>query len=193
MLEQSAGNPHLAEELKKQREKALRPLTKLHKQLVKSNEFDKRQRRLLENMDQPQTRLGDWGTRRVGNQAAALVALGERKLSAQDAAHEFRIAAKELRYVLEIVGSALPLAAVKVYLLLGDLQQRIGVICDHAAAERMYQELLAKVSSSHRQPLRIATSKAKKERAKTHQAFLRWWTPRRRAAFRESLAKANLL
>ena len=193
MLEQAADNAPLAEELTKQRDKALRPLVKLRRRLLTSHEFGKRQRRLLADVDQPKKRLGDWGAKRVGRQAASLVVLGERKLKPLGTAHEFRIACKELRYVLEIIGSALPMALVRVYVLLGDLQHRIGVICDHAAAEKMYQELLAKVSPSHRQPLRAAIAKAKKERAKMHQAFLRWWTLKRKAGFRQALAKAGLL
>ena len=193
MLEQATDNAALAEELKKQREKALKPLAKLHKRLLRSNEFDKRQRRQLQDIDQPKKRLGEWGAKRAGKQAAALAALGEGSLKALEATHEFRIACKELRYVLEIVGGALLVAAVKVYELLGDLQQRIGIICDHAAAEKMYQALIAKVSRSHREPLRTAVATAKKEKARRHRAFLRWWTPRRRKAFHKALADAGLL
>ena len=137
--------------------------------------------------------MGEWGAKRAGKPAAALAALGERSLQALEAAHAFRIAGKELRYVLEIIGGSLRITAVKVYELLGDLQQRIGVICDQAAAQKMYQALLAKVSRPHRQPLRDAIATAKKEKARRHRAFLRWWTPRRRAAFRKELAKADLL
>ena len=121
------------------------------------------------------------------------MALGERSLRALEAAHEFRIACKELRYVLEIVGSALPMAAVKVNTLLGDLQQRIGVVCDQAAAEKMFRQLLTNVGRPQRQPMRAAIAKARKERARLHKAFLRWWTRRRRAAFHGSLVKATLL
>lgn len=193
MLEQAADNPSLAEELKKERDRALKPLAKLHKRLLRSSKFDKRQRRLLRDIDQPKKRLGEWGTKRTGKQAAALVALGERSLQALEAAHGFRIAGKELRYVLEIMGGALPIAAVKLYELLGDLQQRIGVICDHAAAEKMYQALLTKVSRSHREPLRAAIATAKKEKVRRHRAFLRWWTPQRRKGLQKALADAGLL
>ncbi|MBC7856509.1 MAG: CHAD domain-containing protein [Pirellulaceae bacterium] len=193
MLEQATDNPPLAEELTKQRDKASQPLGKLHKRLQSGNEFDKRQRRLLAKIDQPKKRLGDWSASRVGKQAAALVGLGERSLRALEAAHEFRIACKELRYVLEIVGSALPMAAVRVYALLGDLQQRIGIVCDQAAAEKMYRELLMKVGRPQREPLRAAIAKAKKARAKLLKAFLRWWTRGRRAAFHKMLVQAGLL
>jgi CHAD domain-containing protein len=193
MLKQAVNIPSLAEELRKQRDSALKPLTKLHKRPLKSHEYDKRQRKLLKKIDQPKKDLGEWGTKRAGKQASALVLLGDRSLQGLEAAHEFRIAAKELRYVLEIIGAALPIAAVKVYELLGDLQQRIGVICDHAAAEKMYQALLVKVSRSHRKPLRNAIATAKKEKARRHRAFLRWWTPQRRKAFRGELARAGLL
>lgn len=193
MLEQAADNPSLAEELKKQRDKASKPLTKLRKRLLRSSKFDERERRLLGGIDHPKKRLGEWGTKRAGKQGAALVALGERSLQTLEAAHEFRIAGKELRYVLEIIGGALPITAVKVHEQLGELQQRIGVICDHAAAEKMYQALLAKVSRSHREPLRAAIAKAKKEKARRHRAFLRWWTPQRRKAFQKALADAGLL
>jgi len=193
MLEQAGDNADLTRELTKQRRKAMKPLLKLHKRLVKSDQFEKRQRRLCRNIDQPERRLGEWGKRRAGKQAAALAALGERSLQALEAAHAFRIAGKELRYVLEIIGGALPMAAVRVYAFLGDLQQRIGVICDQAAAEKMYGELLAKVGRPQREPLRAAIATARKEKSRRHRAFLRWWTPQRRKAFRGTLANAGLL
>lgn len=193
MLEQVADNPALAEGLAQQRDKALRPLVKLHKRLLKNIQFDKRQRRLLEDLDQPKKRLGEWGMGRAGKQAEALATLGERSLKALEAAHEFRIAGKELRYVLEIIGGALPAAAARLHAMLGDLQQRIGVICDHAAAEKMYQQLLTQVSRFERPPLRAAIAKAKEEKIKTHKAFLRWWSPRRKAGFRGALTRAGLL
>ncbi len=193
MLEQAAGNATLAEELRKQRDKARRPLEKLHKRLIKSGEFERRQRRLLKKIDQPKQRLGDWAAKRVGKQAAVLVALGSQRLTTPAKAHGFRIAGKELRYVLEIIGAALPAAAVKVDALLIDLQQRIGVICDHAAAEKMYQQLLSQVSAAERAPLQAAIAQAKKEKTRSHKMFLRWWTPARRIAFRRALIAAGLL
>jgi CHAD domain-containing protein len=193
MLEQTAENPVLADKLRKQRDKARRPLEKLHKRLIKSGEFEKRQKRLLKKIDQPKQLLGDWAAKRVGKQAAVLVALGSQRLTTPAKSHEFRIAGKELRYVLEIIGAALSAAAVKVDALLVDLQQRIGIICDHAAAEKMYQQLLTQVSSSERPPLQAAIAQAKKDKTRSHRAFLRWWTPARRIAFRRALIAAGLL
>jgi CHAD domain-containing protein len=193
MLEQAAENPVLAEELRRQRDKARRPLERLYKRLVKSGAFEKRQKRLLKKIDQPKQRLGEWAANRVGRQAARLVALGSQRLTTPIKAHEFRIAGKELRYVLEIIGAALPAAAVKIDAFLIDLQQRIGIICDQAAAENMYQQLLAQVSDSERPPLQAAIGQAKKEKARSHMAFLRWWTAARRIAFRRALAAAGLL
>ncbi|MCE9526553.1 MAG: CHAD domain-containing protein [Planctomycetales bacterium] len=193
MLEQAADNPVLAEELRRQRNKARRPLERLYKRLVKSGEFEKRQKRLLKKIDQPRQRLGDWAAKRVGKQAALLVALGSQRLTTPTKSHEFRIAGKELRYVLEIIGAALPAAAVKVDAFLIDLQQRIGIICDQAAAEKMYQQLLTQVSDSERPPLRAAIAQAKKEKSRSHKTFLRWWTPARRIAFRRALIAAGLL
>ncbi|MFN0021327.1 MAG: CHAD domain-containing protein [Pirellulaceae bacterium] len=193
MLEQSADNPVLAKELRRRRDKAHRPLEKLHKRLITSGEFEKRQKRLLKKIDQPKQRLGDWAAKRIAKQAATLVALGSQRLTTPAKAHEFRIAGKELRYVLEIIGAALPAAAVKVDAMLIDLQQRIGIICDHAAAEKMYQQLLSQVSGSERLPLQAAIVQAKKEKTRCHKAFLRWWTSSRRIAFRRALIAAGLL
>lgn len=193
MLEQATNNPCLSEELRKQRNRALRPLEKLHKQLVKSGAFERKQRRMLKKIDQPKLRLGEWAAKRIGKQATTLVALGSRKLTTAAAAHEFRIAGKELRYVLEIIGHALPSAAVKVDALLNNLQQRIGIICDHAAAERMFQLLQTQVGHTERPPMLSAIYRAKKEKTRAHKAFLRWWTPSRRIAFRRALIAAGLL
>ncbi|HMC09847.1 MAG TPA: CHAD domain-containing protein [Pirellulaceae bacterium] len=193
MLEQTGDNHSLARELNKQRNKALQPIARLHKRLVKRDKLDKRQRRLLRDIKEPKVRLGEWAKRRAGKQAAALLVLGQRSLQPLEAAHEFRIACKELRYVLEIVGGALPPAAAKLYERLGDLQQRIGVVCDQAAAEKMYAALLAKVSRSHRQPFRDAASTARQEKSRRHRALLRWWTAQRRKAFHQALANAGLL
>jgi CHAD domain-containing protein len=193
MLEQTADPGTLAEELVRQRRKALKPLKRLCQQLLRGGKFGKHQRRLLRDILQPKKGLAEWSTRRVGQQAAALVALGERNLRPLEAVHEFRIACKELRYVLEIIGAALPLATVQVYGLLGDLQQRIGVICDHAAAAGMCQELLGKVGRSRQQPFRDAVAAATKEGARRERAFLRWWTAGRKRAFQKALVDAGLL
>lgn len=193
MLEQARENESLAWELNKQRDKALRPIARLHKRLDKRDKFHKRQRRLLKDIKEPKVRLGEWGTSRAGKQATALVKLGQRSLQSLEVAHEFRIACKELRYVLEIIGGALRPTATKLYELLGDLQQRIGVVCDQAAAEKMYLTLLAKVSRSHRQPFRDAASTAKMEKSRRHRAFLRWWSAQRRMAFHKAIADAGLL
>jgi CHAD domain-containing protein len=193
MLEQTGDHPALANELKKQRTKALEPLTKLNTKLTKSGKFEKHRKRLLQCIDQPKERLGEWGARRAGKQAAALLALAERRLEPLAAAHEFRIACKGLRYVLEMIGGALSAEAARLDECLSDLQQRIGVICDQAAAEEMYAALLKKVSRSQREPLREAASTATNEKNRRHRAFLRWWTPRRRKAFHKTLAGAGLL
>lgn len=193
MLAQVAGNTTLTRELRRQRTKALRPLEKLHHRLQKRGDFEQRQRRLLKQMVQPKQRLGVWAAQRVGKQAAVLMALGSRKLTTPAASHEFRIAGKELRYVLEIIGPALPSAAVKVDAILCDLQKRIGIICDHAAAEKMYRQLLTQVRAPERKPLLAEMARAKKEKTRSHKVFLHWWTPARRIAFRRALAAAGLL
>lgn len=193
ILEQTAEHSFLAARLEKERGKVARPLAKLRKELKKKDGWDKRQKRLVRNIKQPKERLGEWGQVRMQEQAKALAALAEKNLADLAAAHEFRIAGKELRYVLEIVGGALPLAAASLHASLGDLQQRIGVVCDQRAAEAMYEDLLKDVKRSQRASLQVALGKARRAKVKSHQRFLQWWTPRRRKTFRILLVQAGLL
>lgn len=177
------------------RNRACRPLKKLQRQLGESGKFVRRQERLLKALDTSQAapgkRLGEWGGRRLRPQFQAFLNLGGTKLSTVEAAHEFRIAAKELRYAIELVGGALPVAAAKAYTLLGQLQQQIGVICDHAAAERMYGKLASTMGKSGRKYLQSQISAEQKQRAAAHEDFLRWWTPRRRAELVRAIAKVT--
>ena len=191
----------LLDKLAKRRQDAQQPLRKLQRDLGKKHHFARKQERLLNDLEKPvpamdqdrPPRLREWGTCRLIPQARAFLALGKKRLSTIEAAHGFRITAKELRYVIEIVGGALPTAAVRIYALLGELQQKIGVICDHAAAERMYGELMSKSGKSNRKHLRSQIAAEKKQRVATHKVFLRWWTARRRDVLEKAFAKAGLL
>ena len=196
----SEENSELLNELAKRRKRALQPLKKLRGELEKSGKLARKQAGLLRDLKKPVAmqhaqppRLREWAACRLAPQVRAFLALGAKRLTTVEAAHEFRIAGKELRYVLEVVGGALPAAAARVYLLLGELQQKIGVICDHAAAERMYGELLSMVHPANRSYVRTKAGSAKKRRTLAHQAFLSWWRPRRRKALRTALSGSVLL
>ena len=191
----------LLDELTKRRRHAQQPLKGLRKSLEKNNKFASKQETLLQDLKKPDNsmqqdkppRLREWGGCRLAPQISEFLELGNKKLGVVASAHEFRIAGKELRYVIEIVGGAFPAPAARVYALLSELQQKIGVICDHAAAERMYEELASTIAKSDRKYLQAQVAAERKLRVATHKAFLRWWTPRRRKAMAALFAKAGLL
>ena len=105
--------------------------------------------------------------------------------------HKLRIAAKRLRYSIELFSGAFPpTLRTDVYPLVEQIQTRLGSMNDHATAQALFQRWLSKLPADDR-----AAYMAKRI-AQEHDAslairadFLQWWTPKRVARIESHLAE----
>jgi CHAD domain-containing protein len=103
--------------------------------------------------------------------------------------HQLRIAAKRLRYSLELFHSAVD-ARVRDqgYPLVEELQDRLGTLNDRVAAQALFQSWLAEAPPDELGAFTaglIVTQHADAERL--HREFLDWWLPERRSALLDCL------
>ncbi len=97
------------------------------------------------------------------------------------ALHKFRIQAKRLRYVIELVACGLDPAVRDVqYPLVEEVQDRLGKINDHAWAVERLKEWIAESSSDKQaQALRAVAAREAQELESALSEFQAWWTPER--------------
>jgi CHAD domain-containing protein len=104
--------------------------------------------------------------------------------------HAMRIAAKRLRYSIEIFQGAFPTTLrTEVYPLVESIQARLGTLNDHATAQRLFQRWLADLPANQRaaQLARRIEEEYEASCAAAH-AFLQWWTPQRAAELESYLS-----
>ncbi len=106
--------------------------------------------------------------------------------------HELRIAAKRLRYSIEIFHSAAaPFLRLEVYPQVEEIQEQLGAINDRASSQLRLQQMLQGMPADGLAAFvagMIVGEHSEAERL--HDEFLQWWSPERQSAFREQLAGA---
>lgn len=109
-----------------------------------------------------------------------------------DDLHQLRIAAKRLRYSIEIFHSAAGTALrLEVYPQVEELQERLGALNDRAASQSRWQTWLGELPPGGLAA--FAASLVVRDHAaatELREEFLAWWTPQRQASVREQLAAA---
>jgi CHAD domain-containing protein len=107
--------------------------------------------------------------------------LSERKV------HPLRIAAKQVRYALEI---GLPAVAKEsgrqLYAALEELQEHLGAICDHQALAEQYRELAKELKPKQQSHVMTLAEKHSRQARDGWTVFVRWW---KSAAGRKKLAR----
>ncbi len=102
----------------------------------------------------------------------------------QDAAamHAFRIQSKQVRYAMEIFGSAFDEEfRTQLYPRIEALQNRLGAINDHVTAQTYFAAWHAQAESSAVQAaLETGMDREQQDLEASTQEFLEWWTPERR-------------
>jgi CHAD domain-containing protein len=103
--------------------------------------------------------------------------------------HRLRILGKKLRYSLEILGPLLPADPVEEFLAsLESMQAKLGGFTDHAAAVDRLRGLSRKPGAGHLGGLTATLiAQETKATARAAERFRRWWTRKRRKAFRACL------
>jgi CHAD domain-containing protein len=103
--------------------------------------------------------------------------------------HQFRIAAKRLRYAIEIFHSAAaPELRGEIYPAIEEIQERLGALNDHVASQQRLQRWLADMPpdglAAFVAGLIVAEQSAAQRRRRE---FDQWWTPQRQTTMREQL------
>lgn len=110
---------------------------------------------------------------------AACAAKGARQSDA--GLHRWRLAAKRLRYAQELAVVAIPKRIwSRLYKLLSDLQERIGVICDALAERQRLKQWRSETNDpGERQALLKLDAQCRRRLAAAKQGYTRWWTAQR--------------
>jgi CHAD domain-containing protein len=186
--------------LKEQRRAARRKLRKLRGRLRHDDCFFEDAKRLVEHVAWPKRHssraapdFAPWCRAELAPLAARYFELAEANLQDDDALHALRIAGKRWRYALELSAAALkPRPTRKLDEELAAVQDRLGQICDHLAAVAHFRTWIGKTKKRHQSKKLQALLAHELSRENTaRKAFLRWWTPARRARL-QRLWKAAL-
>jgi CHAD domain-containing protein len=114
---------------------------------------------------------------------AEFFATAEAELDCTRALHNIRLAAKRLRYAMEVFADAFgPAFRSELYPLVAELQEKLGTVNDHVTAREQYSEWLGDQAS---EPQRTVLNQLIAQEAAAIQqstsAFRQWWTPQRAA------------
>ncbi|MEX2176747.1 MAG: CHAD domain-containing protein [Pirellulaceae bacterium] len=184
--------------LRARRKRAEKELSRLYKSLVGHNKWERKTARLFKKArwkGRPKSvrpPFGPWCRERLRALADQFHAVGGGDLSTETALHELRLAGKRLRYALELSPAALdPATHRRLYQQLGDLQDRLGEVCDSLTGVTRLEQWLAEAKEpTIRKQLRAALKSEQHQLARLRQRFARWWTAKRRLAMQRSWRQA---
>lgn len=140
---------------------------------------------LLENIsgptesDAPPTSFHDWAPRRLHDAAAEFLAALPDESADTAALHQFRIAAKRLRYAIELLASGLePSVREQHYPVVEELQERLGRINDRIVARNQLIEWVHDAEDVAMRDLLSDLACQENDKSKECIAkFREWWTP----------------
>ncbi len=177
----------LLEQIKAHRQAAQQPIADIYLKLARKD-FNPRVRKLLKRV-RSRTSPGACGERFDCFAHKAIQRVIEPYLRAaegelQDAAamHVFRIQSKQVRYAMEIFGSAFDEEfRTQLYPLIEALQNRLGAINDHVTAQTYFAAWHAQAESpAVRAALETGMDREQQDLEASSREFLQWWTPARR-------------
>lgn len=169
------------------RRDAQQPICAIHEKLVSRN-FNRRLRKLVRKT---RWRSADTeapsflGAAQSGLRplATTFFSAGEADLQDTQSLHEFRIAAKQLRYAIEVFAGAFgPAVRKEIYPLVEELQEKLGEINDHATARDRLLSLLDDTPDESQRLIlgKLVASETAALQSATRQ-FREWWTAPRAA------------
>gem|GEM_PF-732473 len=145
--------------------------------------------------------FGPFATAGLTTSADAMLHLGEELLPAGNSEflpdrlpsierlHALRIAAKRFRYSIELFHSAFPASLRNtIYIQIENMQQRLGLLNDHATMQQQFQWLMA-TSIPEDRVVDLAARIVQQYEAvlDARLAFMQWWTPERTGMLRMEL------
>jgi len=186
--------------LRVRRKRAEKELAKTYKSLVRCRRFRRKSEKLFKKITRrdrsPRSikgaAFGPWCREQLRPIAAAFFEQASGDFAKDAQLHELRLMGKRLRYALELAPAAVPAATHRrLYEELSELQDRLGQVCDQIVAVGRLKEWRDEARSDDvRKQLRAAQSQQRKQLAGARQRFLRWWSPKRRKALRQSWERA---
>ena len=164
------------------------PIVAVHRRLARPPRFKKRVKKLLKHVrthprDMPgrgPVRFDDWARFHFRPIVAKFFRSSPGAQSDLHALHQFRIRGKQLRYGMELLAGAFPAELRdELYPIVEQLQERLGVINDHATGITRLRHWLAEVEelSEVRQLTKVLQQELD-DLDRTVADFSDWWTPR---------------
>jgi len=187
----------LAEHVRARREKAQRPLMKIHHRLGCSGRLERHTAKLLRktrrrsDRKDARMRFDRWAGDSLRPVARKFFKAAEADFSTAEPMHRFRIRGKQLRYAIELVAAAYPPEFRKrLYPVVERLQDRLGEVNDHDTARaRLRCWLDVATTPAHTEYIeRLRCDEATAFEAQCLR-FRRWWTPQREHEFREEFER----
>jgi CHAD domain-containing protein len=188
--------------LRQERRAAGKQLKARRRQLQRKDRFDKQVEELLAGIAWPKRHssreappFGFWCRHQIAPLGERLLALAALNLTPDRRLHEFRLAAKRLRYALELAGPAIsPRPQQSLYEELSVLQDRLGEVCDHlAAASRLRGWLEESKRAVDERKLSELLTEEERSLTTCRRQFLRWWSPARCARLKQKWEAALAL
>lgn len=194
MPPESEESKALADRIRRQREKAQRPIHRCFRRMHKRKRLEKLLKNLLHSLSdngESDQSFGNWAQaamRCVADRFNRAFPSDEKDLRAM---HHFRIRVKNLRYAMELLAPALP-AELKdsVYPRVEELQELLGKINDRAAAMTRLSKWLATCPRRvDRYELRKRLSQENEQLIQAQTCFYGWWTLDVQSQIRDSLIR----
>ncbi len=182
----------LLDRVREHRRQAQEPIVAIYRKLGKGVKLEKRTAKLLKRIGAGSRaplgadRFGDWAACRLQAEVEPFFLAAAVDLAVIDHLHQLRIAGKQLRYSLELLGTGLPeTLRTHVYPMIRDLQDRLGTINDHATAQQRLQRWIQDSPSKVERKFLESQCEIEQHRTATLCGeFLEWWNDHREAELR---------
>ena len=171
----------LLRRLKQLRQKSQRSITELNSRLISNCRLKRRESKLLDSIDRDsELTLDAFAIAMVRDQAERLLIDARSDLDDVRRLHEFRIQAKEFRYVIELLSDVLP-GKVRslIYPVVCKTQDVLGEVNDHATAiDRLRRLGNQEKKRSAARRFKKLCKKEKSEMEQKKRSFRKWWNKR---------------
>ena len=188
----------LLEKVQTHRHHVQEPIVAAYRKLGKSGSFARRTAKLLNRAgtgpraEAGTIRFGDWAVCRMQAEADEFFLFAAADLSDVRTLHQLRIAGKNVRYTIELLGCGLPAPLREhVYPMIKDLQDRLGAINDHATAQQRLDHWIQEADTdAERAYLETRRDAEQACTESLRSEFLDWWNGTREAELRQAFAES---
>ena len=198
--DKAPGATRLLKRVRKHRVEAQKSVRNVHVLMTKKNgRFDRRVAKLLKRVrlrgkrrKQKEPTYRAWAKEHLRDILADFYDSAQSELNSTEQLHRFRIVGKKLRYAMELLSAAFDSDLRKnAYPLLETLQERLGIINDHASAIIRIEHWMTESEDGKRAVYlgELLTSE-KHQLEEASRRFSAWWTAKRRGEMSAALDRA---